>query len=219
MGEVSGVPEHDVVVLNGGAIVDELVEVSHGSGWVSGESLAVIYFGVAVLHGPQVTDPKAIGDPVIRARSEGIALAGVDIFDKPFALVGTISQTARLKPQCLPVLRARHGRMVEFPYTVVVCSADIEIEPPVGMMMVNVAHTRVPYRGEAETGTDGAVIVEAPLADVAIPARFHFAYEHRFLAFSVERNTEEVPGVLPGLKGWSAPGSLIDESRALRRCR
>src|SRR5829696_3576232 len=65
---------------------------------------------------------------------------------------------------------------------------------------MNVADTRILYCREAETRADGSIIVEAPAADIPVPARFHLAYHDDLWAVAVYRNTEEIACVRPGFE-------------------
>src|SRR5829696_10386590 len=85
---------------------------------------------------------------------------------------------------------------------------------------MNVADTRILYCREAEARADGSIIVEAPAADIPVPARFHLAYHDDLLALAVYRNTEEIArigsGFEDGLCGRRAPTDSWSDIRPIR---
>ena len=67
-------------------------------------------------------------------------------------------------------------------------------------MMMEVTNARVLDRREAEARADGAVRVQTPLADVAIPSRLHLADQHDLLPLHVNGDAEVVARVVSGLE-------------------
>jgi len=62
-------------------------------------------------------------------------------------------------------------------------------------MMTHVAHAGALQGGEAEPRTNGAVGMQAPHADVAIPAGLHLAEEHDLLPLHVDRDAQLVASI------------------------
>src|SRR5574341_254240 len=59
-------------------------------------------------------------------------------------------------------------------------------------MMMDVADARVCPRRKTKPGTNSAVRVQPPLADIAIPTRFQLAYQDHFLPLNIDPNAEKV---------------------------
>ena len=194
VGKVRCVPDYHVPVANI-LPIDESVKVSsegrsNGNGTVVDLSLVKPQY-------PHVATPEVIRGAVVRARDQVVGIVSLRVPDlPPSALLGPAAPFG-LKLESVPVISGEDGRGIELADRVVLCGADVEVQPPVDVVVVEVADSRIPYGRESEPRTDGPVVVEAPLADVAVPARLHLADHNRLLPRAVDRDTEEVTRVRP----------------------
>ena len=95
----------------------------------------------------------------------------------------------------VPVLPSNEGWLIKLAYAIATGRDDVEVKPPINMMVVPVADAAALDRGEAETGTNGSVGRETPFTHVTIPAGFHLAYKNHLRAGDVDAYTEEVARV------------------------
>src|SRR5215212_3711139 len=80
---------------------------------------------------------------------------------------------------------------------------------------MDVADARIFYGREPEARADGSIIMEAPAADIPIPARLHLANHDDLLAVAVYRDTEEIARVRSGFEDgpcwrWAPTDSWSD---------
>ena len=113
------------------------------------------------------------------------------------------------------MLVADQRRVVELADAIVAGGANVEVESPVDMMVVDVAHARALDRGKREPRADGAVGMQPPLADVAVPAGFHLADEHNLVRQDVDADAKEVAGIRSGVddrqrRRWAEPEARRD---------
>src|SRR3954469_9265324 len=90
-------------------------------------------------------------------------------------------------------------RVVELPDPVVRRGADVEVEPPVGVVVVDVADALALRGGESEAGADHAGEPEPPPADVPVPAGLHLADQLDLAVVQRNSDTEECAGDGDGL--------------------
>src|SRR5207249_4060979 len=95
----------------------------------------------------------------------------------------------------VPVRVSDDGRVVELPDRVAPERPDVEVEPPVHMMVMAVARAGVGGPGKTEPGPDRAIRVQSPFSDIAVPACSHLADQHDLLALYVDGDSPEVPDV------------------------
>ena len=153
----------------------------------------------AVAERPEVTlpVPASLRRAVVRAGHDLVTLSRA-VLDAPASLVRRIAHPLRLELESCPLLRARDRRVVELADDVARL-ADVEVEPPVDVVVVHVADAAVLGAGEAEAWPQCAVGVQPPLADVAVPAGLHLAHEDALLPVEVDRHAEVVTRVGAGV--------------------
>ena len=92
-------------------------------------------------------------------------------------------------------------------------TADVEVEAPVGVVVVDVADAAVLHGGEAEARLDGAVGVQGPLAGVAVPARLQLGHQGDLLAVDPDGGAQEIAGVAAALDDRARLGGGEPEAR------
>ena len=90
----------------------------------------------------------------------------------------------------MPVIWEENGRGIELANLVVLCGTDVEVQPPVDVV-VDVADARILYRREPEAWADGPIIVEASPADIPIPSRLLLAHQDRRSPLAAYRNAKD----------------------------
>src|SRR5215210_5740513 len=164
---------------------------------------------------PHITAPEVVRDAVVRSRDQVVGIAGLRVPDLPPPAASGASTPLGLKLEGMPLIWLHDGGGIEFAHHVVLRGANVEVEPPVDVVVMDLADARVFYGREPETRADGSIIMEAPAADVPIPARFHLAYHDDLLPFAVYGDTEEIARISirfeDGLRGrWAPPDSRSD---------
>src|SRR5206468_1969212 len=194
--EVGGVPDHHVLVEDRLAVypVIERRLVGRAPG-----DRAVVDLARPVAEDPDVSPGER---PVRRgcrysvagARDDIVGVARRGVVDPPFAFAGWVPWARDLVHLVVPVRGTEGGKagVVELSDAVVPRGADVEVEAPVDMVVMDVADAGALDRGEAEARANRPIGGEAPLADVAVPARFHLRDEHHLLPLDVDRNAVEV---------------------------
>src|SRR5215208_349849 len=77
---------------------------------------------------------------------------------------------------------------------------DVEIKPPVCMMIMDVADTTVSRSSEAVSRTDGSIIRESPFHQVAIPARLHLCNKLHSFAIIPDGHAAKVARIRPAFE-------------------
>ena len=194
--EVARVPDHDVGADDRLA-VDEGVEV----GARGGRHRAVVDLARPVAQGPEVADAVVVRLAVVRPGNDHVALVAALRADAPAPLAARVAPAADLMPQRVPVpVVARERRVVVLEHDVLAGARDVEVQPPVRMMVMDLADTRVVDRAEAEARADRAVGMQPPAADVAVPAGRELADQHHLLVVHVDRHAGEVAVVVAGVE-------------------
>src|SRR4029077_10422783 len=101
------------------------------------------------------------GDPVFGSWHDFISGAGGDVLHPPFALMSRVAWPRNLKMLFMPVVTADDRWVVKLHYAVAAGSLDVEIQAPIGMVVVHVAQARAFGTGEAEARVDSAIGGEA----------------------------------------------------------
>ncbi len=114
----------------------------------------------------------------------------------------------------MPLVGTDEWRIVELAHAIVAGGANIKVESPVDMMVVDIAHTRALNRGEREPWADCAVGVQPPLTDVAVPTGLQFAYKHDLVEQNIDADTKEVSGIRSGV--YDRQGRRRAEAEARR---
>src|SRR5215213_8206282 len=197
VGEMRRVPDHHVLVANL-LPVDEAVDVGF-VGWSNGNH-PIVDLVLVVARDPYIAAPEVVGDTVVGSRDQVVSVAGLGVPDLPSPAASGVPAPLGLELEGMPVRRTDNRWRVKLANHVVLCGADVEVEPPVDVVVVDVADARIVYGREPEARADGPVIVESPPADVAIPARLHLAYHDDLLAHAVYRNTEEIAHIGSGFE-------------------
>src|SRR5215213_10076051 len=215
--EMCPVPDHHVLVANL-LPVDEAVDVSF-VGRSDGDH-TIVDLVLVVAQDPYITAPEIVSDAVVRSRDQVVSVAGLGVPDLPPPAALGVPEPPGLELEGVPVRWTHDGWRVELAHHVVLCGAYVEVEPPVDVVVMNVADARIVYGREPEARADGSIIVEAPAADVPIPARLHLAYHDDLWAVAVYRNTEEIArissGFEDGLCGRRAPPDSWSDIRPIR---
>jgi hypothetical protein len=94
-----------------------------------------------------------------------------------------IARTTDLVVLVVPFGIADQRWVVELADHIVAGGSYIEVEPPIDVMVMDVADAGVTHCGEAEAWAYGTVGVQLPEANVTIPSGFHFAHQRHFLTF------------------------------------
>src|SRR5690242_210524 len=202
MREVSAIPQHDILPENR-LTVYPFADL--GIGIVAGRHVKPVVDLVAMIpenpNIPGAERPVRLlgGDPVFGSRYDFISGARGDVLHPPFALVPWVAWPRNLKVLFMPVVTADDRWVVKLHDAIAAGSLDIEIETPVGMVVVHVAHARAFGSGETEARSDSAVGGEPPLAYIAIPAGFHFAHQYDLLALHVDADAQKVTDVGAGI--------------------
>src|SRR5206468_127453 len=118
--------------------------------------------------------------------------------DAPAPLVSGVTHPFGFVLHRRPLVRAQDRGIVEL-LDEVHGRVDVEVEAPVGVVVVDVADAGRLGGREAEARPNLPVRVEAPLADIAVPAGLQLADEHDLLTVDVDADAEEVAGVRAGL--------------------
>ncbi len=88
---------------------------------------------------PHVTAPEVVRDAVVRSRDQVVGIAGLRVPDlPPSASLGPAAPLG-LELEGAPVIWGEDGRGVELANLVVLCGTDVEVEPPVDVVVVDVA--------------------------------------------------------------------------------
>ena len=154
---------------------------------------------------PHVPAREGVRDSVVRAGDQVVGVAGLGVPDLPPPAEVWPLAAPGLELERVPVVRGEDGRGVELAH-LVVRAADVEVEPPVDVVVVDVADARVLHGVEPEARADGPVIVKAPTAHVTVPTRLQLADQDRLSSLAVYRGAPEVPRSVPS-RGWSARAS------------
>src|SRR5215207_5987563 len=158
---------------------------------------------------PYITAPKGVRDAIASARDQVVRVAGLGVPDLPPAAALGASRPLGLELEPVPVIWGEDGRGVELAHHVVSCGANIEVEPPVDVVVVDRADARILYGREPEARADGPIIMEAPPADIPIPACFQLANYNNLLSLNEYPNTEKIARICSrfkdGLCGRGAP--------------
>src|SRR5215218_8099764 len=161
--EVRRVPDHHVLAADVFP-VDEAVDGDRGVRlWVTrlarGGGYPIVYLVVVEPQDPDVSAREVVRYAVVRARDQIVGVAGLGVPDlPPPAEVGSLA-TPRLELERVPVVRREDGRGVELAH-LVVRAADVEVEPPVDVV-VDVAAARVLHGVEAAARADGPAVVKS----------------------------------------------------------
>ena len=83
---------------------------------------------------------------------------------------------------------------------VVTLTGDVEVQPPINVVVVLVADARVVHGAEAEARADRSIGVQVPPADVAVPARLELALPAHGTA------------VAPGFRLCPQPATIVLET-------
>src|SRR5215210_5994866 len=120
---------------------------------------------------PHVTTGEGVGDAVVWARDQHVRIASRGVLDPPPPITCRISGAHNLPSVDVPVrCIIGEGWIVILPNDVVSFSNNVEVEPPIDVVVVDLANARILYSREPEAGADGPILVEAPLADIPIIA-------------------------------------------------
>src|SRR5215218_3110497 len=213
MGEMRRVPDHHVLVRDA-LSVDEAVDVG-GSVRLRCPHLTrsgrypIVDLPLVKPQDPHVSASEGVCYAVVRARDEIVSVAGLGVPDLPPSAEFGPSATPGFELEGMPVLWGGNGRGVELADLVVLGGADVEVEPPVDVVVVDVADARILYRRESKARADGSIIVKAPTAYVSIPTGLELAHQNRLLPLAVYGNAPKVSRVRPrfkyGLRGRLGP--------------
>ena len=99
-------------------------------------------------------------------------------------------------PQRMPLRCAGDRRVVELVHDAVTAPGEVEVQAPVRVMVVEIAHARAADCGEPEPRPDRAVGGQSPRAHVAVPAGLELAHEHGLVTVDEDRDAEMVPMVV-----------------------
>src|SRR5829696_6343944 len=201
--EMRRVPDHHVLVADI-FTVDEAVDGDRSvrlrvTSLARGGGYTVVHLPDVEAQDPDVPAREGVRYAVVRARDQIVGVAGLGVPDlPPPAEVGSLA-TPRLELERVPVVRREEGRGVELAH-LVVRAADVEVEPPVDVVVVDVADARVLHGVEPEARADGPVVVKSPTTHITVPTRLQLADQDRLSSLAVYRGAPEVPQVSLGLE-------------------
>src|SRR5712691_1835821 len=191
VGEMRPIP-HDDVLVNERFPILVLVDLDLGSG-----DRVVVDLVWVVTQEPKVS--LGIGvtrcSPVARSWGDRIAPPRRSVLDSPLPVVRRRPQAHDLVQLRVPIRPWNYWWVVEFADHVISGGFDVEVQPPVNVMVMSVADAGTRSCVESKPGTNRSVRVQPPLANVAVPARLHLADQDNLLARHVDRNAEEGPDV------------------------
>jgi hypothetical protein len=217
MGEMCPVPDHHVLVADL-LPIDEAVDVGF-VGRSNGDH-PIVNLVVVIAQDPYIAAPEVVRDAVVRSRDQVVSVATLRVPDLPPAAASGVPAPLGLELEGVPARGTDDRWRIELAHYVVLRGADVEVEPPVDVVMMGLADARTVYGREPETRADSSIIMEAPAADIPIPARFHLAYHDDLLAVAVYGNTEEIArvcsGFEDGLCGCRAPTDSWSDIRPIR---
>ena len=141
--EVRAVPDHDVVIVYG-LTVDPLADVRLVRG--TDGMHTVIDLVAMIAKDPDIAAAeRRVGargfDAVVFSRNDIVRLARSGVLDAPLAMARRIAWTRNLEAHVVPTVPPRKRRVIELAHNIVAWRAQIEIEPPVRMMVVDIADT------------------------------------------------------------------------------
>jgi hypothetical protein len=168
MREVCCVPDRYVLVV-GALPVDEAADICRSiplrlACLTRSSRYSVIDLPIVMPQDPHITACEGVW-----ARDQHVSITGRGVLDPPSSAACGISGAHDLSAVDVPVRGDNRWRVV-LPNHVVSFGEDVEVEPPVDMVMMNLADARIFYSREPKARADGPVVVEAPLADVPIIA-------------------------------------------------
>src|SRR5437588_4108067 len=99
-----------------------------------------------------------------------------------------VPRPSNFKVLVVPFAGSDDWGVIKFLHKIIARRADIEVEAPIGMVVVDIADTRTLHSSESESRPDRSVRVQAPFANITVPARLHFADQYDFLALHINRN-------------------------------
>src|SRR5260221_6030807 len=159
MGEMRTVPDYHVCPVNrlamDPAVKSRFVRRTSGNG-------AIVDLSTVIPENPQIpASERCIGHggchAIVGPRNDIVGFPGRDIFNAPFAFARGISRTSDLEYLLMPVRAADKRWIIKFANAVVPGCPNIEIQPPVRMVMVNVANTGILDGRKAKPRPDRAV--------------------------------------------------------------
>src|SRR5215208_6474114 len=202
MAEVRRVPDDHVLAADVFP-VDEAVDGDRSVRlWVAslarGCGDAVVDLAWVEPQDPHIPAREGVRDVVVRAGDQVVGVAGLGVPDlPPPAEVGPLAAPG-FELERVPVVWGEDGRGVELAH-LVVRAADVEVEPPVDVMVVDVADARGLHGVEPEARADGPVVVKSPTTHITVPTRLQLADQDGFPPLAVYRGAPEVPLIRPGL--------------------
>ena len=169
------VPHNHVPVLDH-LKIEESIDISPRQCRIGGEALAIIDLrGAMVQKNPHVPDSIGVRATIVCSRNEQIAFARNQVSNPPVSISGWLPQSANLEMLRVPVRITYDRRIVELLDDIMRGRANVEIEPPIGVVMMDFASAVIVDSRKSEARTDGSVGVETPLTDVTVPTRLHLA--------------------------------------------
>src|ERR671910_117214 len=157
--EMRRVPDHHVLAADV-FTVDEAVDGDRSVRlWVTslarGGGYTVVHLPVVEAQDPDVPAREGVRYAVVRARDQIVSVAGLGVPDLPPPAEVWPLAAPRLELEGVPGIRREDGRGVELAH-LVVRGTDVEVEPPVDVVVVDVADAGVPHGVEPEARADGA---------------------------------------------------------------
>lgn len=121
-------------------------------------------------------------------------------------LPGRVLESSDLE-ELVMIIRTEDGRVVEFPNKIVPRSLDVEVEPPIYVMVVGHTYALISleHAGETPSGPQRPIHVEPPLRYVSIPPSQHHRLQNDLLPLNVDCHAAEVTSVDVGIEdclGW-----------------
>src|SRR5690348_14400402 len=129
-----------------------------------------------VFQNPQICNAIGTSCSVIEARKKAVSAISLAVGDLPMAIADGVLQSLDLVKYIIVTAAWPGARAtVELPYAIVTGASDVEVKPPVDVMVVHMAHTHITVLGSCETkpGPERAVNMEPPLGYISVPACFH----------------------------------------------
>jgi len=158
---------------------------------------AIIDFVAVVLHHPKIPNAECTAGSIIGARDQGERMAGSHIRNFPAPVTQRILRPPDLEDLVVEIRTGEERGVVELPHDIVPCCHDVEVEPPIDVVMVHFTHAfcDIGYGSEAEPGLERAVKAESPFRYVPVPASLHLGLEDDILAIDVVRNAGEIASI------------------------
>ncbi len=148
VGEVRRVPDRYVLVV-GALPVDEAANFSRSiplrlACLARSSRYSVVYLPIVMAQNPHVTARECVCDTIIWARDQHVSITSGGVLDPPPPTARRIPVSHDLPAVDVPV-RGGDGWRVVLPNHVVSFGEDVEVEPPVDMMVMDLADARVFY--------------------------------------------------------------------------